>query len=133
MAITTAARDAIRARAVVAGKKPTTAGINATFAKNRRATAATGPGAGLPPGTDRQPPVSDESEFGWGNTTISREQVMSRLHAQTHGVVALARKKKRLAAQAAAAPPSATPRVGAKNRHDRREWGRSHHRGPEPA
>jgi hypothetical protein len=110
MATTTAARDAIRARAVAAGKKPTTAGINATFAKNQKATAATGPGAGLPPGTDRTKAVADESEFGWGNTTISREQVMSRLHAQAHGV-ALARKKKRLAAAAttAAATASVTP------------------------
>lgn len=40
MATTTAVREAVRKRAVAKGKKPTTAGINATVAANRLRTAA---------------------------------------------------------------------------------------------
>jgi hypothetical protein len=38
--VTAAAREAIRQRAIAAGKKPTTASINATFAKNKATKAA---------------------------------------------------------------------------------------------
>jgi hypothetical protein len=38
--VTAAAREAIRLRAIAAGKTPTTAGINATYAKNQLAAAA---------------------------------------------------------------------------------------------
>ena len=40
MAVTTAAREPIRKRAIAAGKKPTTAGINATYRKNQAVRAA---------------------------------------------------------------------------------------------
>jgi hypothetical protein len=58
----------------------------------------------VPPPRDA---VADSSEFGWGNTTISREQVMSRLHAQAHNAAGIAKRKADRAAFVAAHPETA--------------------------
>ena len=47
MAVTTAAREGVRKRAVATGKTPTTAGINATVAKNRAAVVVAPPVAAV--------------------------------------------------------------------------------------